>query len=129
MKYINKFSTNADYQAFTEGGGYVTPNVCYVEETEGLVFKPEINETIISTFTIEDMFDRYPIKIYSFEEGMTFEEFCNSSYNIDNWKVISIDSVNLTYILHQYDSYVCERGSSVRPYDIIKPNGIYGYDA
>ena len=75
------------------------------------------------------MFDIYPIKTYSFEEGMTFEEFCNSSYNIDNWKVISIDSVNLTYILHQYDRYVCERGSSVRPYDIIKPNGIYGYDA
>ena len=41
MKYINKFSTNADYQAFTEGGGYVTPNICYVEENEGLVFKPE----------------------------------------------------------------------------------------
>ena len=44
MKYINKLSTNADYQAFTEGGGYVTPNICYVEETDGLVFKPEIIE-------------------------------------------------------------------------------------
>jgi hypothetical protein len=44
MKYINKFSTNADYQAFTEGGGYVTPNICYVEETNGIIVKPEINE-------------------------------------------------------------------------------------
>ena len=44
MKYINRFSTNADYQAFTEGGGYVTPNVCYVEETDGIIVKPEINE-------------------------------------------------------------------------------------
>ena len=43
MKYINKFSTNADYQAFTEGGGYVTPNVCYVDETDGLVIKPKVN--------------------------------------------------------------------------------------
>ena len=43
MKYINKFSTNADYQAFTEGGGYVTPNVCFITETMGLVVKPKIN--------------------------------------------------------------------------------------
>ena len=42
MKYINKFSTNADYQAFTEGG-YVTPNICYVEETDGIVMKPYID--------------------------------------------------------------------------------------
>ena len=43
MKYINKFSTNADYQAFTEGGDYVTPNVCFITETMGLVVKPKIN--------------------------------------------------------------------------------------
>lgn len=42
MKYINKFDTIADYQAFKDGGGDVTPSVCYVEENEGLVFKPEI---------------------------------------------------------------------------------------
>ena len=121
MKYINKFSTSAEYQAFTEGGGYVTPNICYVEETEGLVFKPEINDAIISTFTISDKFNMYPSKTYNFEEGMTFEEFCNSSYNIDNWKVVSI------FISHQYNDYVVERGSSVRPYDIIKSNGSYSY--
>ena len=40
MKYVKKFSTDADYQAFTEGGGYVTPNVCYVEETNGIIVKP-----------------------------------------------------------------------------------------
>ena len=63
----------------------------------------------------------YPSKTYNFEEGMTFEEFCNSSYNIDNWKVVSI------FISHQYNDYVVERGSSVRPYDIIKSNGSYSY--
>ena len=41
MKYIKKFSTNADYQAFTKGGGYVTPNVCYIEENESVAAKPE----------------------------------------------------------------------------------------
>jgi hypothetical protein len=44
MKYINKFSTNADYQAFTGGDDYVTPNICYVDETNGIIVKPEINE-------------------------------------------------------------------------------------
>ena len=127
MKYINKFSTNADYQAFTEGGGYVTPNICYVEETDGLVFKPEINEIIISTFTISDKFNMYPSKTYNFEEGMTFEEFCNSSYNIDNWKVVSPGN-GMTYVSHQYNSYVSEEGFSVRPYDVIKLNGEYDYN-
>ena len=70
----------------------------------------------------------YPSKTYNFEEGMTFEEFCNSSYNIDNWKVVSPGN-GKTYVSHQYNSYVVEMGYSVRPYDIIKPNGIYHYDA
>jgi hypothetical protein len=43
MKYINKFSTSADYQAFTEGEGYVTPNICYVTEIKGLKFKSKVN--------------------------------------------------------------------------------------
>jgi hypothetical protein len=51
MKYINKFSTNADYQAFTDGGGYVTPNICYVEEADGIVMKPYIE--IIPIFHLE----------------------------------------------------------------------------
>ena len=42
MKYINKFSTTADYQAFTDGDRYVTPNICYVEEAKGVVMKPYI---------------------------------------------------------------------------------------
>jgi hypothetical protein len=43
MKYINKFSSNSDYQAFKEGDGYVTPNICYVTESKGLKFKPKVN--------------------------------------------------------------------------------------
>jgi hypothetical protein len=50
MKYLKKFQTNTDYQAYK--GGYVTPNVCYVEETEGLVFKPEIIENNTLQFPV-----------------------------------------------------------------------------
>jgi hypothetical protein len=43
MTYINKFSTNTEYQAFTEGEEYVIPNICYVTELKGLKFKPKVN--------------------------------------------------------------------------------------
>ena len=82
MKYINKFSTNADYQAFTEGGGYVTPNVCYVDETDGIIMKPyddgEDSDGNLITFTIDDI-------EYQAEEGMTWGEWVNSKYNIDGY--------------------------------------------
>ena len=52
MKYVNKFSTNTDYQAFAGGEDYVTPNVCYVEETNGIIVKPEINENNTLQFPI-----------------------------------------------------------------------------
>lgn len=44
MKYIKKFSQLTEYQQFVGGGGgeYVTPNICYVEETNGIVIKPYI---------------------------------------------------------------------------------------
>ena len=51
MKYINKFSQVADYEQFV-GGGYVTPNVCYVEETNGIIMKPEIIENNTLQFPI-----------------------------------------------------------------------------
>jgi hypothetical protein len=85
MKYINKFSTNADYQAFTEGGGYVTPNVCYVEETDGIVIKPYIPPILI--FTIDGI-------EYQYEEGMTWEKWVNSDYNIDGYIIIEEQAVS-----------------------------------
>jgi hypothetical protein len=32
MKYINKFSTNTDYQTFKGSSYWVTPNISYIEE-------------------------------------------------------------------------------------------------
>jgi hypothetical protein len=81
MKYINKFSTNADYQAFTEGEGYVTPNVCYVEESDGIVMKPLVFE---ESWEYERHFS------YTFEEMVEndanmygdFSEFYEFLYNM-----------------------------------------------
>lgn len=46
MKYINKFSTNDDYQAFKEGNNYIEPHICVIMETKPkLVFK-QIQRTL-----------------------------------------------------------------------------------
>ena len=87
MKYINKFSTSADYQAFTEGGGYVTPNICYVEETDGIVLKPYIEpEKEIITFTIDGTQCQA-------EEGMTWGEWANSEYNTEEVYTVSSSGI------------------------------------
>lgn len=40
MKYLKKFQTNADYQAFKNGDDWVTPNVSVIEETSELAYNP-----------------------------------------------------------------------------------------
>ena len=100
MKYINKFSTNADYQAFTEGGGYVTPNICYVTELKGLKFKPkEKSAPVLITFYIETGLATGLYKEYECEKGMTWGQWVNSKYNIDNFKVGGYNYINETYYI------------------------------
>ena len=72
MKYIKLFKQSSDYQAFTMWEEYVIPNVCYIEETEGVITTPYIAPLL--TFTVAGI-------EYQAEEGMTWEEFCNSEYN------------------------------------------------
>lgn len=91
MKYINKFSTNTDYQAFTNGDDYVTPNVCYIEETNGIIVKPYIPQTVnLITFNVRG----YNLTA---EEGMTWIEWCNSKYN----------TINATYSIFGEALVVC----------------------
>ena len=40
MKYIKTFNNSADYQAFKGGGDFITPNVSYIKDTEGIKLKP-----------------------------------------------------------------------------------------
>jgi hypothetical protein len=112
MKYINKFSTNADYQAFTEGGGYVTPNICYVTELKGLKFKPKEKYVPILRFTVNGV-------EYQAQEGMTWKEFINSEYNTGQFR---IQGAYLTKdgLLVYYSNGVIVQNSS-----IIEPNGEY----
>ena len=54
MKYLKRFNKVSDYEAFKGGGDFITPNISYVDETEGLVFEPEQKRIfpIILTTTI-----------------------------------------------------------------------------
>ena len=58
-------------------GGYVTPNVYYVDETNGFIIKPYVKPNLCSFY----LDDYVTIHTFYFKPGMTWEEFVNSSYN------------------------------------------------
>jgi hypothetical protein len=95
MKYINKFSTNADYQAFTEGGGYVTPNICYVEETKGLVYKPKINNggTDTALFPCYLTGSTTPGTIDNGEIGIQLYNYLRNKYSEGIWSLASDEKI------------------------------------
>ena len=63
-------------------------------------------EPVLKTFVLHghgytdyiEGFNTYP-KIFYFEEGMTWSEFCDSEYNIDNFFTISDDCVEVDHML------------------------------
>ena len=100
MKYINKFSTNADYQAFTEGGGYVTPNICYVEEDDGIVMKPYIETIPIFHLEVEEGYTVSFRKDMSGNEVLEFADGCIKKASIDKL----IEYLEKKYDYNEYNS-------------------------
>ena len=89
------------------GGGFVTPNICYIEENEGLVFKPEIIEE-------ENNGLQFPIYLVYRDNGQVGIDLYNwLETNLDNWnydtqeiyadneKVYGIDKRGTIYILYK----------------------------
>lgn len=79
MKYLKKFQTNADYQAFKNSSDWITPNISVIKENVSgndfiVVFEPFVSATSLITFTINDVG-------HQAEEGMTWQEWCGSEYN------------------------------------------------
>lgn len=81
----------------------------------------------VNTFTVNEIFNPLidvPTKIYNFEEGMTFIDFCNSEYNIDNWYVETSDNT----VIHQYGlPLIGEGGNSVNANANINALGYYSW--
>lgn len=89
------------------------------------------NRPILS-FTIEATFPALPgytvgeTHAFQFEEGMAWNEWCDSEYNTLGWYVLEHE-IN-DFVVHNYGDYVVYHGGSVRPTDIIL-NDFYGYYA
>ena len=84
-------------------GGYVTPNICYVEENESLVFNPEIikNNTLqFPVYLVEGDNGQLGIDVYNYlfekySDGVHFTEelyFEGTSYSAFDGRIISIIS-------------------------------------
>lgn len=90
MKHLKKFQTNADYQAFRGGGDWVTPNVSVIVEDDTIMFEPFADAVSLITFTVH-------MTEYQTKEGMTWEEWCDSEYNVNGFYIdssyVRIDSI------------------------------------
>ena len=115
MKYINRFSNDAEYQVF-KGGDYVTPNVNYIEGI-GIKMKPIKRLPTFELYDIRYLKELYGI--YEFEEGMTWREWINSEYNTigvvyNRYNEISIEN----YVIGGSTDYIY-------PDDLINKNEEY----
>ena len=100
------------------GGGYVTPNVCYIEETNGIVMKSYVPVVKLITFTIDGI-------EYQAEEGMTWNELFDSKYNpimiMDGYeyKVFSNGGDMVLYQMNSFFKAITINGIFQKPSDKI----------
>ena len=137
MKYINKFPTNADYQAFTEGGD-VTPNICYVEETKGLVIKPKINNGGSDITTLFPCYLTGSITLSGIidngEIGKQLYNYLHNNYSYGTWSLASDEKiyvnstiVNEITISNNYSNIVLGKYISM-DYELTSNGQVYNPD-
>lgn len=97
MKYLKRFNNTSEYEAFKGGEDFITPNISYVEETEGLVFKPETKPVIHPSNEI--WYTTTDNEIYNFS---TAASIIYNSY--DDKGILCIDSKDIDEI-HSIDDY------------------------
>lgn len=80
-------------------------------------------ENNIKTFTIYNKIieDNINNKTYNVLEGMTFKEFIESKFNIDEWKIYESDK---DYIQHQYNGFIALDNVFVESNDTILTDDI-----
>lgn len=124
MKYLRKFQTNADYQAYKGGGDWVTPNVSLITGDNNIVYEPSDNTISLITFTIFEDGDGFT-KQFTAEEGMTWEEWINSGkYDITTKHgnlIIRYAQLTTGPNAGSY-VYVINTGIGTSRYDIYAPN-------
>lgn len=53
MKYLKKFQTNTDYQAFKSGNDWATPNVSVTEENTTIYYNPIVSSLLFPVTLVE----------------------------------------------------------------------------
>jgi hypothetical protein len=122
MKHLKLFNDTASYEAYKNSEDYVLPNVSYVEETKGVSYEPYVAPVILIEFTVEGT-------PYQAEEGMTWEEFVESSYNDGNFGTASweVDD-EIKYIYYKDRQIRIEEYGDIEPLtNEINPHGVYYY--
>lgn len=76
MKYLKYFEQASAYEAYKNGSDYITPNVSYVEENEGVSYNPLVLITC-----------QVGTNQYQAREGMTWRQWVDSEYNVDNFEI------------------------------------------
>ena len=99
------------------GGGYVTPNVCYVEETNGIIVKPEIIETtpifyleVEEGYTVSFRKDISGNEVLDFADGCIKKasidkliEYLEKKYDYDEYNLIQVDGNDIKFELYLGD--------------------------
>lgn len=114
MKYLKLFETEAEYTQFKNSEDYVLPNVSYVDNSNVVMYNPNAASVSLIEFTICGT-------PYQAEEGMTWQEFVESSYNDGN--VV----INNKYVNYNGHSLANPSGMSymTNPSDLIVANHNY----
>lgn len=116
MKYLKKFQTDADYQAFKSSTNYIEPNVSAIEEGNSLFYNSI--QTITNTFNLHFNFTMnsnyvsgtsYP---FEFINGMTMGEWLASDMKPSDWDDRIDRNVNYCYFNGDYLAGITKKNGS-----------------
>jgi hypothetical protein len=122
MKYLKYFEEASAYEAYKNGSDFILPNVSYVADTKDVKFNPNAASANLIEFTVEGT-------PYQAEEGMTWEEFVESSYNDGNFGTASWEvDEEIKYIYYKDRQIRIEEYGDIEPLtNEINPHGVYYY--
>lgn len=90
MKHLKKFDTKQEYLAYINGGSVVIPNVCYIKETNEVLFNGELPENVQSNMFFSLGIDNAALN-YVFEKDLGYSEIVLGKYDSGDIEKFSND--------------------------------------
>ena len=99
-------------------GGYVTPNICYVEETDGIVMKPYIETIPIFHLEVEEGYtvnfigDEFDIAYGCIKKASidNLIEYLEKKYGYNEFNVIQVNGNDIKFELYLGDEKLSVNG-------------------